>query len=343
MRTRVCISVDTEFSIAGAFGRADRQPVGDPMVWCEVDGRSQGLGFLLEQFGKHDIPATFFVETVHRCHFRDDPMAPIARLIVAQGHEVQLHTHPCWAVFRHEDWRERVRQQPDQDDFVGRAEADTVALLRQGQAAFADWGVPAPTVFRAGNLQHDDALYAALARCGIPASSCIGLAVFDSHDPGYRLYSGTHWRHGVLELPVLTFQDWAVGGRQHLKTLTVAGSSFAEMRLVLERAHAVQLPLVVLLTHPFEYVQRRGDGMGTARVDALHQDRLARLCTFLDGARDRFLPVGMGDAAAALRAVPDERNVLLQGSAWLGMRRLVEGAVNDRYGHWALARRQVSA
>ncbi|GGX90209.1 polysaccharide deacetylase family protein [Massilia dura] len=348
MRTRVCISIDTEFSIGGAFTSADRQPVAEPMVWCETGGRSHGLGFLLEQFERHRIPATFFVEAAHRYYFQDqDPMGAIVRRIVGQGHEVQLHTHPCWAVFEHDDWRERVAREPLQDEFFGRAEDDTVRLLRQGQQAFAGWGVPAPTVFRPGNMQHDDALFAALARCGIPYSSCVGLAVFDSRDPRYQLYSGAHHRHGVLEMPVLTFQDWQLGGRRHLKTLTIAGTSFAETRLLLERAHEQQVPLVVLLTHPFEYVQRRDDHMRTARANALHQDRLARLCGYLDGNRDRFLPTGMGEAGdamqAALQAVPDERNVLLHGSGWHSIRRLAEQAVNDRYGSWALARQGVPA
>lgn len=356
MRTRVCVSIDTEFSIGGAFTSPDKQPVAEPMVWCDVAGRSQGLGFLLEQFERHRIPATFFVETVHRHYFRErDPMGDIVRRIVAQGHEVQLHTHPCWAVFQHADWRERVEREPRQDDFLGRAEEDTVRLLRQGQQTFAEWGVPAPTVFRPGNMQHDDALFAALARCGIPYSSCVGLAVFDSNDLRYRLYSGAHRRHGVLEMPVLTFQDWQLGGRRHLKTLTIAGTSFSETQILLERAHEAQVPLVVLLTHPFEYVQRRDDAMRHARANTLHQQRLAHLCRYLDGNRDRFLPTGMGEAGgflqaalqadvqADLQSMPDERNVLLHGSGWRSIRRLAEQAVNDRYGHWALSRQGAPA
>ena len=61
MRTRVCITIDTEFSIAGAFQDAACLPVAEPMVWCEVKGRSEGLGFLLPQFKKHQVPVTFFV------------------------------------------------------------------------------------------------------------------------------------------------------------------------------------------------------------------------------------------------------------------------------------------
>lgn len=337
MLTRVCITVDTEFSIGGAFADAARLPVAEPMVWCEVDGRSEGLGFLLEQMRLHRIPATFFVEALQRLYFRKDPMRPIARRLRDDGHDVQLHLHPCWSVFRHEDWRARVRREPRQDDFAGRPEQDTLALLREGMATFADWDMARPVLFRSGSLQHDAALYRALARAGIPYSSSVGTAIYDSGDADYRLYSGLHRRHGVLEFPLLTFQDWRVGRRRHLKTLTIAGTSFAETRQLLRQAHAEGVPLVVLLTHPFEYVQRAGDDTRMRR-HAVNQQRLAQLCGFLDGARDQFLPCALADAARALDGGA-ERNLLLRGNPLHSVRRMAAQVSYDRYGAWALRRR----
>lgn len=343
MRTRVCITIDTEFSIGGAFADASRTPVGEPMVWCEVGGRSEGLGFMLGQFQRHQVPATFFVEALQRQYFTHDPMAPIARRIAGEGHEVQLHAHPCWSVFGYQDWQQRVQAQPRQDDFYGRAEDDSVALIQRGQAAFADWGVAAPTVFRSGSLQHDATLYRALARCGIPYSSNVGVAIFDSGAPEFQLYSGVHERAGVLECPVLTFQDWRLAGRRHLKTLTIAGTSFEETRTLLEQAYSEQVPLVVLLTHPFEYVQRSDDG-GKVRRHAVNQARLAQLCAWLDAERARFEPSGLGAAAAALASHPAaQRNVLLQGRPWQSLRRMATQVAYDRYGGWQLARQRSAA
>src|ERR1700737_1627327 len=109
MRTQVCITIDTEFSIGGAFADASCQPVAEPMVWCDVGGHSEGLGFLLNCFRTHRIKATFFVEALHRTYFRHDPMRPIARKIHDAGHDVELHAHPCWSVFEYHDWRARVK------------------------------------------------------------------------------------------------------------------------------------------------------------------------------------------------------------------------------------------
>lgn len=336
---RVCLTIDTEFSIAGAFADPALRPVGMPMVRCEVDGVSQGLEFLLACFRRHGMQATFFIETVQRHYFRDDPMRALAARIAADGHELQLHVHPCWAVFQHPDWPRRVRLQPRQDDLAGRAVASTLALLRQGQAAFAGWGLPAPRVFRAGSLQHDDNLYRALAAAGIPFSSNIGLGVYNCGLADYQLRAGRHLRHGVLECPVLTFADWP----GHVKTVSVSGTSFAEMRWLLDRAQAAGLELVVILSHPFEYVQSYGDGFRVLRRHAVNQSRLQRLCAYIAANPHRFQASGMAAAAGMPLAAASCANPLLRGRPWQTAARLATQVAYDRYGQWTLARRAARA
>jgi peptidoglycan/xylan/chitin deacetylase (PgdA/CDA1 family) len=339
---RVCLTIDTEFSIAGAFADPALRPVGAQMVRCDVDGRSQGLDFMLDCFARNGITATFFIETLQRHYFRDDPMRPLAQRIAAAGHELQLHAHPCWAVFQHDDWPERVRAQPRQDDFAGRDEASTLELLRQGQATFREWGLAPPRVFRSASLQHDAGLYRALASAGIPYSSNIGLAIYDSGDPRYRLYGGRHLRHGVLECPVLTFSDWRLR-RPHLKTLSISGTSFAETRTLLERARRARMELVVILTHPFEYVQSRGADYRTLRRHGVNQRRLERLCAYLAANADRYQASGLAAAASQPLAPLPEDNRLLRVAPWQSAVRMATQVVYDRYGHWALARQGAGA
>ena len=338
MRTRVCITIDTEFSIGGAFSNAARRPVAEPLVWCNVDGQSEGLGFMLETFRKNDVCATFFVETVQRYYFKNDPMGPIARRIHDEGHEVQLHVHPCWSLFEHEDWWEKSRGMRGRDDFKGRSVADSVRLLEQGIASFAHWGLPRPTAFRSGNLQHDDNLYQALAQVGIPYSSNVAVAIYDSGDANYNLYSGQHERHGVKEFPVLTFADWSLGSKQHIKSLTIAGSSFAETRRLLEKAREAGIPLVVLLTHPFEFVQAHDMGFEKTRRHSLTQRRLIQLCEFLHENKDRFDACGLAQAARALPAQSAPSNTLLKGALWQTLPRMAAQVAHQKFGHWMLDR-----
>jgi peptidoglycan/xylan/chitin deacetylase (PgdA/CDA1 family) len=339
---RVCLTIDTEFSIAGAFGNPALRPVGEPMVRCEVDGRSQGLDFLLDCFDRHAVSATFFIETIQRHYFRDDPMLPVVRRIAAAGHELQLHVHPCWSLFQHDDWAERAQRQPRQDDFAGRDEQSTLALLREGQTTFADWGLAPPQVFRAGSLQHDENLYRAMAAAGIPYSSNIGLGVFNSGLPDYQLYAGRHLRHGVLECPVLTFSDWRLR-RPHLKTVSISGTSSAETISLLEKAYEAGMELVVILSHPFEYVQSYGDGFGVLRRHAVNQGRLERLCAYVAANSGRFQTSGLAAAASQPLGPASSANTLLHGQPWQSACRMATQVVYDRYGQWSLSRQAARA
>jgi hypothetical protein len=330
---RVCITIDTEFSIAGAFADPARLPVGAPMVRCDVAGRSEGLDFLLGCFARHAVQATFFIETAQRHYFRDDPMRELALRIADSGHEAQLHVHPCWSIFMHDDWPERVRRQPRQDDFAGRDVAATLDLLRQGQATFAEWGLPPPQAFRTGNLQYDDNLYRALSMTAIPYSSSIGLGVYDGGLPEYRFHAGRHLRHGVLECPVLTYCDW----RSHLKSVAVSSSSFGEMRALLEQAYSAGLELVVILTHPFEYVQSAGDGFHRLRRHALNQARLEQLCAYIAAHPQRFDACGMAAAASQPLTAASSHNPLLRGRPWRAACRVAAQAIYSGYGQWVLA------
>ncbi|WP_202423660.1 arsenate reductase/protein-tyrosine-phosphatase family protein [Duganella margarita] len=329
---RVCITIDTEFSIAGAFADPARRPVGAPMVRCDVDGRSQGLGFLLDCFRRHGVQATFFVETAQRYYFRSDPMRALAQQIAAAGHEVQLHVHPCWSVFQYPDWPQRVRRQPRQDDLAGRDPASTLALLRHGQATFADWGLPPPQVFRAGNLQYDDNLFRALAAARIPYSSNIGLGVYNAGLPWYQLYAGRHLRHGVLECPVLSYRD----RRAHLKSVAVSSTSFGEMRALLDQAYAAGMEMVVILTHPFEYVQSEGAGFVRLRRHALNQARMERLCAYLAAHAQRFQACGLAAAASQPLTAASSHNAPMKGWAWRTAGRIAAQIAYDGYGRWAI-------
>lgn len=334
MRTRVCISIDTEFTIAGAFSNPSLTPIAEQRVWCKVDGESHGLGFILDCFSRHKVIGTFFVETLQRHYFKRDPMRRIAEQLHEAGHEVQLHLHPCWHIFQYKNWRERVRTAPARDNFFGRPEDDSLRLIEDGLKTFHEWQLPAPTVFRSGGLQHDEALYRAQARAGIPFSSHVGVAVFDSGDPQFRLYSGRHERHGIVECPTLTFRDWQVPGREHIKTLTITGSSFAETRMLLEQAHQQGVEQVVILTHPFEYVHTRDHTARQMRRHRINQRRLEKLCAYLDQNRDRFDACGMAAAASAPMLPASSRNVLLKGSLLHAVPRIFEQSAYEQYSKW---------
>jgi hypothetical protein len=86
------------------------------------------------------MQATFFVETVQRHYFRDDPMRAQAARIAEDGHELQLHVHPCWAVFQHADWPQRVGCNHART--IWPAASWLPRWPAAGTATFAEWGLP---------------------------------------------------------------------------------------------------------------------------------------------------------------------------------------------------------
>jgi hypothetical protein len=289
MRTQVCVTVDVEFSINGAFADPiERQPMGTVSATCPVEDASGGLDFILDTLERHDLRGVFFVEVLNTRYFGDSPMGTIARSIHARGHDVQMHLHPCWALFSKPDWRNLLGPGPPTDSLAGMDEKYLEELLAAGLAVFSRWQLPKPCAFRAGNLQVDAAIYPVLKRLGIPLSSNIGLGAYRPENPGLRLDGGRHWIDGVLELPVASHRYFSLGPYERWKTFTVIGTGGDEARELLRAAAKSKTSPVVVLTHPSEFVKKTSDDYLSSRVNALSRTRLQALCAFLADHRDQF-------------------------------------------------------
>ena len=298
MRTEICITIDTEFSIAGAFTDPTRfAPVGERLVECDIDGREHGLGFLLEVFERYGIAATFFVEALNTCYFGDATMAGIAQRIVAAGHDAQLHLHPCWLAFRDPAWRDRVAValSPPSDSCAGRALGEIEGIIAEGIEIFQRWGLPRPIALRTGGLIVDRTVYRGMARQGLRIGSNLGLAISCPSDAGLQFAGGRHWIEGVLELPVLTYRQptFGVGARQ--RNLTITASSAREVRSLLWQAHDAGISPIVVLTHPFEFIKHQGSAYERLRPDRVNQERLIELCRFINENEDCFSTARFSD------------------------------------------------
>lgn len=325
--TRVYLSVDTEFSIAGAFDDpVANRPVGPQAVYCDIDGRSAGLGFLLETLGGHGARATFFVETLNTNYFGDAPMGEVAGRLHRAGHDVQLHLHPCWSYFESGDWQDRLRVDPPNDDICRRERGEIERLIRCGIETFRRWSLPGPRALRTGGLRVSRRVYEAMRSCGMTVASNIGVGVYRPGEPELSLYSGRHYIEGVLELPVTSYLDRSIPGRPRHKTLTVTGSSWPEMRHLLRQAQRSGVRDIVILTHPFEYIKHRDITYERLYPNRVTRDRLERLCEFV--AREPgFVFACIGEAQAEPDGVV--RNELLTVPPLCSLGRMVVNRIND--------------
>ncbi|HEX8401241.1 MAG TPA: hypothetical protein VF628_06000 [Allosphingosinicella sp.] len=329
MRTQVLITIDTEFSIGGAFADRARLPIGETNVTCPVDGREQGLGFLLETFARHGTSATFFVEALQTAWFGDAPMGAMVERILAAGQDVQLHLHPCWTAFRDGDWRAQLNGRAPDDRCDGREADALTGLIDDGIAALRRMGAPPPVALRTGNLRADRNVYRAMRTAGLAIGSNVGLGLNRPADPALRLRGGRHLIEGVLEVPVLTYRQAGLGGQPADRLFTTTASSTAETEHLLWAARDAGAETVVLLTHPFEFI--KGDRLDPARqrVNRVNQRRLERLCAFLADHDDAFESVSFADAAPGWLAAPEMPEPQLTVPLLPVLGRMVQNKAND--------------
>jgi len=331
MKTDVCLTFDVEFTIGGAFSDpANKQPVSERSVFCDVDGESQGLGFILNTLSKHKLTATFFVEALNFHYFGDSPMSDIAKTILAAGHDVQLHLHPCWRHFRMKDWQTQLSSIPPNDSMAERSTEDIREIIQEGIQAFARWGIAKPIAIRTGGLQVDKTVYHVMQELGVPLASNIGVAISSPINSELHFSSGRHSIAGVLEMPVLSYCDLSFRQKKHLKSLTITGSSWSETRHLLNNAVRRNISPVVILSHPSEFVKHRDVQYTQLAPNRLNQSRFKTLCLFLEKNQQHFNVLTFTKGHSCWQAQQEEQ-ALLSVTTGMTIRRMLENKFNDTF------------
>jgi hypothetical protein len=324
--TQVCITVDTEFSIGGAFADPDRyRPLSRELVDCTVDGRAEGLGFLLRALREFRIPATFFVEVLQCFYFGERPMGRIVERIAHEGHDLQLHLHPCWLRFGSENWRcEATRD----DSCAARSLGELQMMIEFGFDQFVRWKLSPPMALRTGNFSCGHVVNRAMAECGIVLGSNIGLGIHKAAEPEFHLPSGSRTFDGVLEVPAFTYSALRLPVGSRLRILAITSTSWREMEALLWLAREAAISPIVVLTHPFEFVKHRDFRFRELRRDRVNQRRLERLLEFLSRHGAEFAATTFGQSGDAWVAAGERPGPLLQAPAHLTLNRVAENAVN---------------
>ena len=311
----VCLTVDVEFDIDGAFTFPKTHfPLGTQAVDRRCDGRSHGLGFILDTLKQSGLMATFFIELFNVHLFGDAPMAVIAEQIASAGHDLQMHLHPCWRIFRWQDWQQRLGQGAPNDAFAHHSLQEMVDMLTEGQAIFHRLTGTEPLTFRTGSFSVSRNTYRALSRKGFSMASCVGTGFSPPAETELQLYSGVHVFDGVVEVPALTYQLLRWGNRRVLKLLTITGTPWHEIRILLERASRSGTSPVILLTHASEFARKQGSpNQRHFTPNHINQSRLTRLCRYLSSNPDRYRVTTFQASAEAWKN-QQPNNPLIKGS-----------------------------
>lgn len=333
--TDVILTIDIEFTIAGAFAQPDRlRPVGPPSVIGRLGNKELGLGFILDTLRRHDATATFFVEALNTAYFGLEPMGQIVRRIRDAGHDVQLHLHPCWLTFENDDAR-RQAQARAPNDACGTLTRDAlVPLIQRGQHVFGAWGLAPPQALRTGGFSTSRHVYGAQKLLNIPLASNICTAVTPPVDPALQLHSGRHLIEGVVEAPALSFVDRSWRGRDHLRPLQITACSSAEIRGTLAAANQAGLDTVVAVTHAFEFFKRRSPlDYKEIRDNRINKGRLEKMCAYVSGNPSLFRWGTFGRLVEKWSRVPVAPQKLIYGNEAQAFWRMAENGLNDRLWH----------
>lgn len=278
--TQICISIDTEFSIAGHFENPEaNKPVAEPAVYGLVDGKEEALGFMLETFERYSTRATFFVECANYFYFGDEPMRGVIKRLQSAGQDIQLHIHPVWLSFNQNP---DVGVFPRHDDCAGRNFEELRRVFSTCIDVFERWAGHRPLAIRTGSLRADDNVYRVMSDLGIPMSSNIALGVYQPEEASLSHDSGRHLIHKVMELPVFSYEDLNLAGRRHKKSLQITSCSWPEMKHLLWQARRAGVENIVILTHPFEYIKKSDFRYNKLIRNRVNQERLAHLCAFIE-------------------------------------------------------------
>ncbi len=327
-RTEVCITVDTEFEVNGALGRPqEREPIGAESVYRLAGGTSHGLGFILDTLDQHGFSATFFTEVLNTQYFGKDPMRGVIEDIQARGHDVQLHAHPCWSYLKGRK-AGTIEDGAYTDSFMEFHGQALIDLLGESMSIFEDIAGHRPLAFRSGGLHVTRALYPALREVGIGLASNVGLGLFRPAEPELQLTGGIHRVDGVTEVPVLSYAGPRPFGRRASKVATVIGSSWLEMRYLLERVAREGSGPIIILTHASEYSTMQGEPSRRVYSPSQRvQNRLQQLCRFLAANRERFQVVTFGEQLESWTRSPKPAGRLINAPLRGVMSRIIENNV----------------
>jgi hypothetical protein len=285
--TAVYITIDTECTEERLVRGQIRPPVGyEMMMWGRFANqrRGYGVGLLIDELGRRDLAATFFVEALCAEVFGHQGLADVCGALMAANQDIQLHLHPN---LRRPAWR-HAGGQPLPDNIGDYSLPEQLQLLRDGIDHLVRCGVSRERItgYRAGNFGAGNATWTALRDAGLWVDSSLNLSYLDKdcriRVDGIRndLFEA---EPGVWELPVTNFRE----GRG-FRPLQITAITVPEMTTALWRAHRLGIEHVTIVTHPAEFFVIDSAEQQRGRPNRINLSRLRGLVDFLAAHRDAF-------------------------------------------------------
>ena len=331
---KIFITIDVETSIGGAFAKPDKlRPVGaDKRIYGQIGKREFGIPLIIDILNKHNLKATFFVEPFCSFYFGEKIIKEICHYILNRGHDVQLHLHPNYQIFKCPDWQERAKRKELFPDIIAKYTLDEqINLIKQGKKILEKYGIK-PIAFRAGcfganlntlmALKENDFLIDSSYNLSFLGKTCFihslhltsHLSRFTSHPSLLTSHISPLTSHvspltylndltlinGIYELPITNCYDFKIGNFKRLRTLDICAVSFYEMKKILRYALKKGPKHITFILHSFSLIKKRDVQYKTARPNFIVINRFKKLCEFLSRNKNLFKVITLSQFAQSL-------------------------------------------
>lgn len=286
-KTKILITIDTEFSIGGYFKNKNNKPVpADRHIYCKINGKDYGINLIMDILEKYDLKGIFFVETESRFYFGEEEVINIMQNIKARGHEVQLHIHPTYNSF--------IKGQTLPDDMRKYSVEEQTNIISDALAFLSSHGIKNILAFRSGGFYSDLNTIEAIRNNGIKYSSNYNVAYPNcNYIENNQLRNDIFPIEQVFETPVTCYREFPF--RKEWNSLQISAGSYDEFRAALTYYHDHQVQLITIITHSFEFV--KPNDIQFSRIDPKHLliKRFENICKFLARQPDRFKVITYGE------------------------------------------------
>lgn len=272
-RTKILITVDTEFSIGGHFKNKRLKPVpADRHVYCKIDGKDYGINLIMDILEKYDHKGVFFVETESRFYFGEQEIISIIRQIRSRGHEVQLHIHPNYDSF--------IREQKVTDDMRRYSVKEQREIIKDALTFLSSHGIEDILAYRSGGFYSNLSTIEAIQYNKIRYSSNYNLAYRNcNYINTYPQKNDIFRVKGVLEVPITCYQECPI--RKQWNNFQISAASYEEVKEALCHYNRQRVEVVTFITHSFEFVQPHDIQFSKITPRHLLIKRFEAICRYL--------------------------------------------------------------
>lgn len=292
MITNIIITVDVECSLPGDVrGGAVLIPVGvERRVYCKNGNDSYGIDLIMQTLNDYNMKGVFFCDSCMKYLTTEEESAKVLTDIYNNGHDVQLHIHPIFKLWKTkgldgkllpDNWSDNINKLPiDVED----------EYIKEGVEFITRYTHKTPIAFRAGNYGASDRTLSALKRHGLIYDSSYNMwARVQKRYNNQNITTDITNRHfiinDIIELPVT---NYLAGVKSDYRFFAPEGSSSLEMITALDRLYNINMEYVVIVLHSFSFAKNTKDTIKNVKFNSIAFKRFIKTLDFISRQKDKY-------------------------------------------------------